>query len=127
MSLSRWELGLIVKTIDQLMFQISEKFIQGMVDRMFTSYYKYGDIKNNFPHNRDALESLMLRLKKYQETGNTEWLMDVANYAMIEFMLPKHPNAHFKATDSTESPGVVRNDGTVALGKDKFEYKREGD
>jgi hypothetical protein len=26
---------------------------------------------------------------------------------MIEFMYPQHPKAHFKATDSHESPGIV--------------------
>jgi len=26
---------------------------------------------------------------------------------MIEFMYPQHPDAHFRATDSDESPGIV--------------------
>jgi hypothetical protein len=26
---------------------------------------------------------------------------------MLEFMLPRHPRAHFRATDSGESPGRV--------------------
>jgi hypothetical protein len=26
---------------------------------------------------------------------------------MIEFMYPRHPEAHFRATSSNESPGVV--------------------
>jgi len=34
-------------------------------------------------------------------------LADVANFAMIEFMYPQHPNAYFKPTDSNESPGLV--------------------
>jgi hypothetical protein len=31
----------------------------------------------------------------------------VANFAMIEFMHPRHPQAHYKATDSDGSPGRV--------------------
>jgi hypothetical protein len=53
----------------------------------------------------NALESLQKRIDKYIETGNTEFLMDAANFAMIEFMFPSHPSAHFRPTDSNESPG----------------------
>jgi hypothetical protein len=72
---------------------------------MEASKAKYGPIKDAFPHKLDAIESLMIRLDAYQNTGNTEWLVDAANFAMIEFMLPRHPKAHFRATDSHESPG----------------------
>ena len=33
--------------------------------------------------------------------------MDAANYLMFEFMYPQHPKAHFKATDSKDSSGIV--------------------
>ena len=46
-------------------------------------------------------------LKKYNSTGNTEYLVDAANYLMFEFMYPQHPKAHFKATDSKDSAGIV--------------------
>lgn len=80
-------------------------FIQGMADRMATSYYKYGALAQAYPKKVDAIASLKLRLQKYEETGNTEFLMDVGNFAMIEYMRPKHPDAFFKPTDSSESPG----------------------
>lgn len=87
--------------------EFSEQFIQGMSDRMAVSYIKYGAIRQAFPDKVNAIKSLELRLKQYKETGNTEFLMDVANYAMIEFMLPAHPNAIFKPTDSRESAGRI--------------------
>lgn len=87
------------------MSEFSELFVQGMRDRMAVSLHKYGPIKGAYPHKVNALESLRIRLDKYTETGNTEFLIDAANFAMIEFMLPAHPAAHFKATDSNESPG----------------------
>lgn len=40
------------------------------------------------------------RLEKYEETGNTEFLADIANFAMIEFMCPSIPGAHYEKTDS---------------------------
>lgn len=90
----------------------SEVFLQGMLDRMGVSFYKYGAVADaegrvNF------IESLKMRLDKYIETGNTEWLMDVANFAMIEFMVPAHPDAHFLSTDSSESPGRLTRSGNV--------------
>lgn len=85
--------------------EFSDAFTQGMADRMAVSYCKYGAVKDAYPSRVDAIASLKKRLERYEETGNTEWLMDVANFAMIEFMHPRHPDAHFRATDSRESPG----------------------
>jgi hypothetical protein len=85
--------------------QFSEEFAQMMRDRMAVSFAKYGDIRDAYPHKVDALESADQRLQEYQKTGNTEFLVDAANFLMIEFMLPRHPRAHFRATGSHESPG----------------------
>lgn len=85
--------------------EYSVPFIQGMINRMSISFAKYGKVKDAYPEKVNAIDSMMLRLKKYRETGNTEFLIDVANFAMIEFMHPAHPNAHFRPTDTTESPG----------------------
>lgn len=87
--------------------EFSEDFVQKMKNRMLTSFYKYGPVAEGYPENVDAIASLKVRLEKYEETGNTEFLCDVGNFAMIEFMLPRHPKAHFKATDAKESPGRV--------------------
>lgn len=91
--------------------EYSQPFLDGMLARMEVSYHKYGPLANAFPHKVDAVKELNRRLRLYQETGNTEWLVDVANYAMIEFMKPAHPEAHFRATDSGESPGRHWHDG----------------
>jgi hypothetical protein len=93
--------------------EFSIPFLQGMVNRMGVSWAKYGAVADAYPHKINALDSLQMRLDKYRETGNTEWLIDVANFAMIEFLRPSHPRAHFAGTDSDESPGRVKNDGLV--------------
>jgi hypothetical protein len=85
--------------------EVSMQFLQGMADRMGVSFHKYGKVADAYPIHVDAIDSLMQRLRKYRETGNTEWLMDVANFAMIEFMCPAHDNAHYAPTDSDQSPG----------------------
>jgi len=91
--------------------EFSEDFVEKMKNRMIASYYKYGPLalnvhRKNKDDNVDVIASLQKRLNLYGETGNTEWLVDVANFAMIEFMYPQHSEAHFRATDSKESPGV---------------------
>ena len=80
---------------------------------MTVSYYKYGPIAEGYPGRVDAIGSLQLRLERYAETGNTEFLIDAANFAMIEFMHPRHEDAHFEATDSADSPGRLTNTGRV--------------
>lgn len=85
--------------------EFSEQFVQGMKNRMVISYYKYGLLANAYPRKIDAIGSLMERLRKYAADGNTEWLIDVANFAMIEFLYPRHPKAHFEGTDDDASPG----------------------
>lgn len=85
--------------------EFSQEFMQGMVDRMSMSFFKYGLVADAYPARVDAIASLKTRLEKYDSTGNLEYLMDAANFAMIEFMRPRHPDAHFTATDSKGSPG----------------------
>lgn len=43
----------------------------------------------------DAIKNLEIRLQKYKETGNTEYLVDVANFVMLEFMHPSIPGAKY--------------------------------
>lgn len=88
----------------------SERFEKLRKNAMVMSFYKYGPLKDNYGKYEcmEAVANLKKRLAAYEETGNTEFLADVANFAMIEFMFPKHPNAHFKGTDS----GAVETVGT---------------
>ena len=86
----------------------SERFDELRKNRVEVSYYKYGPASKNFgEHLVNALETMKMCVEKYEKTGNTEYLVDAANYLMFEFTYPKHPNAHFKATDSNESAGTV--------------------
>lgn len=86
--------------------EVDEQFIEGMRNRMVTSFYKYGPVAKN-AHCVDTLKSLEVRLAKFKATGNTEFLMDVANMCMILHMQREALGYHFEATDSDQSPGVV--------------------
>lgn len=88
--------------------EYSEHFDELRKKAMITSYYKYGPLKTNYSQGYiKCIESLEKRLKAYKETGNTEFLVDIANFAMIEFMNPQHTDAKYQPTDSKDCPGVV--------------------
>jgi hypothetical protein len=87
--------------------EYSDQFDKLRKNRVEVSFYKYGSARDNFASGRvDAIGSLELCLDKFKKTGNTEYLLDVANYAMFRYMYPM-PNEFYKATDSTESAGTV--------------------
>lgn len=86
----------------------SEEFDRLRKNRVEVSHFKYGSAKKNFTQGYvQIIPTLEKCLQKYKDTGNTEYLCDLANYAMFEFMYPQHPKGHFRATDSSESAGVV--------------------
>ena len=97
---------IILKWPDQVpVSNFNQEFLQGMLDRMAVSFYKYGSMRDIKPGMYQYQPSVQARIDKYEETGNTEWLMDAGNFLMIEFTTPYHPEAHYRGTDSDESPG----------------------
>lgn len=86
---------------------VSEKFLQGMVDRVTVGRLKYGSVEESSLEHH-FMRSAQKRLDEYDRTGNTEMLMDAANFLMLEFLAPSHPKAHFHACNAEESPKVVR-------------------
>lgn len=92
---------------DILKKEYSEEFDKLRKNRVEVSFYKYGAARDNFASGRvDAIGSLELCLDKFKKTGNTEYLLDVANYAMFRYMYPL-PGEYFKPTDSVQSAGTV--------------------
>lgn len=86
----------------------SESFDELRKKQMVVGHYKYGSIRKNAKNRLiEYIPTLEKRVQAYKETGNTEFLADIANFAMIEYMYPQHPNAHYTPTDSDGSPGVV--------------------
>lgn len=85
----------------------SERFDDIRQAMVITSHYKYGSARRNFgPRGGvDALETLKMCIEKFEETHNTEYLADAANYAMFRFMFPKE-GEFYKPTDSGGSAGI---------------------
>ena len=97
-----------MKTYEEILqTEYSNEFDEKRKKAMVMGHFKYGSIRENRAAGAtDMIESMRMRIDKYVATGNTEFLCDVANFAMIEYMVPRHPKAHYRPTDSSESPGL---------------------
>ena len=82
-------------------------FWDAMKNRCVSRFGTYGSWKEN-RHEIDFMNNVLLRIREYQRTGNTENLVDAANFLMAEWKYPSHINAHFSETDPGKSPGIVR-------------------
>lgn len=88
--------------------EYSDRFDELRKNRIEIGFYKYGPAHNNYTSgNIQAIPSMERCVQRYKDTGNTEFLVDAANFLMLEFMFPQHEKAHFRSTDSGESTGIV--------------------
>lgn len=94
------------KNFDKILkTEYSEKFDEIRKKAVINSFYKYGPVKDNYGTYKcmDALKNIEIRIRKYIETGNTEYLADVANFAMFEFMYPSIEGAKYTPTAKENS------------------------
>lgn len=112
-----WNKERPLDTLELLENITSRKFHDMMDDRMLVSHYKYGSTCEGYPEKSEAWKNIEVRVAKYHETGNVEYLIDAANFCMIEFMHPSHPKPFLKATDSNGSPGIAYRDGSLRQDK----------
>lgn len=92
---------------DILKREFSEAFVNKMKNAVETSYYKYGPCRKNFPELVKAAKCIQERLDAYNKTHNTEYLIDVANFAMFEFLYPMYEDSKYTPTDSDQSVGLA--------------------
>ena len=85
----------------------SMEFIAKMENAIVMSHYKYGWMSQTYPELAQAYKCVKERLGLYEKTHNTEYLVDVANFAMIEFKHPSFADSKYIATDSDKSPGLA--------------------
>ena len=85
----------------------SNEFVTKMKNAILTSHYKYGYMSETYPELAQAYKCIRERLELYKKTHNTEYLVDIANFAMIEFKHPAFGDAKYIPTDSDQSPGLA--------------------
>lgn len=79
--------------------KFSKKFVEMMQNRLNIGTFRYGEALLNADK---FIPYMKTKIKLFIETGNDELLVDIANYAMLEFRYGKHPNKHFKAIDRSQ-------------------------
>ena len=85
--------------------QWSAKFEQLQRHRLIMGAFRYGlldEQRATGGNGYDNVGSLIKRAEAYQATGNLEYLVDVANLAMVEFEVGSHPTRHFVVIDDGE-------------------------
>lgn len=74
-------------------------FWELMFHRILMGRFRYGEFGTGY---RDMAEDLERCLRNYKKSRNTEFLVDLANYAWIEFRHGTHPDKHFRTIDDGE-------------------------
>lgn len=78
--------------------ECSDGFTEMMDNRIVMGRLRYGPMQSEKPLFYD-LKKARERLAQYELTGNTELLVDAANYCRCEFKRGRHPQKHFHAID----------------------------
>lgn len=84
----------------------SDEFVIKMKNAIETSHYKYGWASKTYPELAQAINCIEDRVAAYKKTHNKEYLVDIANFALLEYMYPMYADAHFTSTDSDKSVGL---------------------
>jgi len=84
----------------------SNEFEELMRNRLIMGALRYGRIGASSKPQYERTNSMIKRLNKYAETGNKEFLVDVANLCLLEFVECHHPKAHFDSIDDGEHVAV---------------------
>lgn len=110
-NLWRWKCGLpeeedipkeTINLEDLRKSEWSQEFEELMRNRLIMGALRYGKIGVPNKPKYDRVSSMNKRLNLYQETGNKEYLVDMANLCLLEFVECHHPNAHFNSIDDGE-------------------------
>jgi hypothetical protein len=90
-------------TLAQLEQEWSPEFERLQRNRLMMGCLRYGQIGAPGKKEWDRRKGIKKRLEQYEQTGNTECLVDIANLAMLEFVEGQHPLKHFGALDGDHS------------------------
>lgn len=86
--------------------EFDPEFVVNMMAAMMVSFHKYGRVDDAYPLKFDAASDVRARMAKYRETGNKHYLVDAANFAMIESMHSgRKGGAQWGTNDAADSPG----------------------
>jgi len=79
----------------------SPEFERLMRNRLVQGAFRYGQLQDPRRPVYDCVTSAIAHLKNFQESGNLEHLVDVANLCLVEFVTGKHPKRNFCSLDDS--------------------------
>jgi len=80
----------------------SREFERLMRNRLIQGVFRYGEIGAEGKSQFNRIADIQRRADRYQATGNLEYLVDIANLALLEFEEGNHPLKHFNSIDDGE-------------------------
>lgn len=87
-------------TLAQLESNWSPEFERLCRNRLMMGCLRYGHMdEQRTNHKWDVLKAIGAKVQAYELTGNTEHIVDAANYCQLVFVLDPHPTKHFSALD----------------------------
>lgn len=99
-SIDLTEVGTKTESLEELRAsEWDQEFEDLMRNRLLIGRFRYAAMHDPAKGQYDNINSAIYRLRLYQETGNTEHLVDAANLCMIEKVAGFHPTKHFEAAD----------------------------
>lgn len=76
-----------------------------MRSRLIMGSLRYGRMGSPQKPRYSYVKDMKRRIRLYEESGNTEYLADVANNAMLEFVDGYHPKKHFASKEPEKHEG----------------------
>jgi len=90
----------------------SPQFEQLMRNRLIQGAIRYGRMGHgSIPKGKNIYhraESIRRRIDRFEKTGNGEYLVDIANIALLMFEERYHPDFYFKSIDDGIHDAIVR-------------------
>lgn len=84
----------------------SPEFEQLMRNRLIIGGIRYGLLGAAGKADYDRCGMVRDRIKRYEDTGNLEFLVDAANGCLLEFVEGKHPNRHLQSDETVKHQEV---------------------
>lgn len=78
-------------------------FVQQMAFRIIQGYHRYGPVNKK----KKYLTRLKMEIKKYEETGNCEHLLNACVYGVLESAEPENRKYHYDNTVESVTRGKV--------------------
>ena len=84
--------GIIERARDN---SIGTLFVDLMNEHTVQGYFRYGTVRTYRDHPISFVTKVMECLKLYDNDGNIEHFVDIANWARIAFHYDRHPRRHY--------------------------------